>query len=97
MRRFSRPASDDLIINFFTSFGYFDDPADDLRVLELVRENLRPSGGVRTGNGEQGAPRSRVSGNEAEAATKRSCSVRATRNRGRLDASAQSLDADPNG
>lgn len=44
MRRFSRPASFDLIINFFTSFGYFDDQADDLRVLELVRENLRPSG-----------------------------------------------------
>ena len=44
MRRFSRPASFDLIINFFTSFGYFDDPADDLRVLELVRENLRPGG-----------------------------------------------------
>ena len=44
MRRFSRPASFDLIINFFTSFGYFDDPADDLRVLELVRENLKPGG-----------------------------------------------------
>jgi SAM-dependent methyltransferase len=44
MRRFSRPASFDLIINFFTSFGYFDDQADDLQVLELVRENLRPNG-----------------------------------------------------
>jgi SAM-dependent methyltransferase len=44
MRRFRRPASFDLIINFFTSFGYFDDQADDLRVLELVRENLSPSG-----------------------------------------------------
>ncbi len=44
MRRFSRPASFDLIINFFTSFGYFEDPADDLRVLELVRGNLRPGG-----------------------------------------------------
>src|SRR5262249_21150175 len=44
MRRFSRPASFDLIINFFTSFGYFDDPTDDLRVLELVRENLKPGG-----------------------------------------------------
>ena len=44
MRRFSRPATFDLIINFFTSFGYFDDQADDLRVLELVRENLRPGG-----------------------------------------------------
>lgn len=44
MRRFSRPASFDLIPNFFTSFGYFDDPADDLRVLQLVRENLKPGG-----------------------------------------------------
>jgi ubiquinone/menaquinone biosynthesis C-methylase UbiE len=25
-------------------FGYFEDQADDLRVLELIRENLRPSG-----------------------------------------------------
>jgi SAM-dependent methyltransferase len=44
MRRFSRPATFDLIINFFTSFGYFDDQADDFRVLELVRKNLRPGG-----------------------------------------------------
>jgi len=44
MRRFSRASSFDLIINFFTSFGYFDDPADDLRVLERVRENLGPGG-----------------------------------------------------
>jgi len=44
MRRFSRPAGFDLIVNIFTSFGYFDDKADDLRVLELVRENLRPRG-----------------------------------------------------
>ena len=44
MRRFRRPATFDLIINFFTSFGYFDDQADDFRVLELVRKNLRPGG-----------------------------------------------------
>jgi SAM-dependent methyltransferase len=44
MRRFSRPATFALIINFFTSFGYFDDQADDLRVLKLVRENLKPGG-----------------------------------------------------
>jgi SAM-dependent methyltransferase len=44
MRRFSRPATFDLIINFFTSFGYFEDQADDFRVLELICENLRPSG-----------------------------------------------------
>jgi SAM-dependent methyltransferase len=44
MRRFSRPATFDLILNFFTSFGYFNDKADDFRVLELVCENLRPGG-----------------------------------------------------
>jgi SAM-dependent methyltransferase len=44
MRRFSRPSTFDLIINIFTSFGYFDEQADDLRVLELVRNNLRPDG-----------------------------------------------------
>jgi SAM-dependent methyltransferase len=44
MRCFSRPAMFDLIINFFTSFGYFEDQADDFRVLELVRENLTPGG-----------------------------------------------------
>jgi len=44
MRRFSRPATFDLIINLFTSFGYFEDEADDFRVLQLVRENLRPGG-----------------------------------------------------
>jgi SAM-dependent methyltransferase len=46
MRRFRRPAGFDLIVNLFTSFGYFDDKADDLRVLELVRENLKPGGVV---------------------------------------------------
>jgi SAM-dependent methyltransferase len=44
MRRFRRPAAFDLIINMFTSFGYFDDQADDMRVLQLVHENLRPGG-----------------------------------------------------
>jgi SAM-dependent methyltransferase len=44
MRQFSRPATFDLIVNFFTSFGYFEDKADDFRVLQLVRENLRPGG-----------------------------------------------------
>jgi SAM-dependent methyltransferase len=44
MRRFSRPATFDLILNFFTSFGYFDEQADDFRVLERVRQNLRPGG-----------------------------------------------------
>jgi len=44
MRRFTRPQSFDLIINLFTSFGYFEDEADDLRVLQLARDNLKPGG-----------------------------------------------------
>jgi SAM-dependent methyltransferase len=44
MRRFIRPAAFDLIINFFTSFGYFDDRAEDVAVLKLARQNLRPGG-----------------------------------------------------
>jgi SAM-dependent methyltransferase len=44
MRRFSRPATFDLIINFFTSFGYFDDQADDFRVLELSARTSDPAG-----------------------------------------------------
>ena len=46
MRRFSRPGTFDLIINIFTSFGYFDDEADDLGALRLVRENLKSGGAV---------------------------------------------------
>lgn len=34
----------DCIANFFTSFGYFDDPKDDLLVLRRVKEALKPNG-----------------------------------------------------
>jgi SAM-dependent methyltransferase len=34
----------DLVTNFFTSFGYFEDPADDLHVLEAVRGILTSEG-----------------------------------------------------
>lgn len=44
MRRFSRPGAFDLIVNVRTSFGYFDDKAEDLTVLRLVRENLTEGG-----------------------------------------------------
>ncbi|HTQ11941.1 MAG TPA: class I SAM-dependent methyltransferase [Fimbriimonadaceae bacterium] len=43
-RRFVRPGCFDLAINMFTSFGYFEDPGDDLRLLANVRESLRPGG-----------------------------------------------------
>ena len=44
MRDFSRPGGFDLVINLYTSFGYFDDPKDDLNVLRNIRISLRPSG-----------------------------------------------------
>ncbi len=44
MRRFVRPASYDLVLNMFTSFGYFDDKDEDLRVLSNIYESLRPRG-----------------------------------------------------
>jgi len=44
MRDFVRPAAFDLAINMFTSFGYFDDKDDDLRVLRNVHDSLKPDG-----------------------------------------------------
>ena len=32
----------DAVVNLFTSFGFFDDPADDLRVIEEFARVLRP-------------------------------------------------------
>jgi SAM-dependent methyltransferase len=42
MREFRRPAAFDGAINLFTSFGYFEDPAEDRRVLENLHASLRP-------------------------------------------------------
>lgn len=44
MRDFMEPGGFDLALNLFTSFGYFDDPADNLRVLTNVRASLAPGG-----------------------------------------------------
>jgi SAM-dependent methyltransferase len=46
MRTFVRPDSFDLVINMFTSFGYFDDKDDDGRVLRNVCTSLRDGGAV---------------------------------------------------
>jgi SAM-dependent methyltransferase len=32
------------VVNFFTSFGYFDEPADDVRVIGEIRRVLAPGG-----------------------------------------------------
>ena len=42
MRRFSRPAAFDAAINLFTSFGYFEDRAEDLQVLCNLYASLKP-------------------------------------------------------
>ncbi len=44
MRQFRRPAAFDGAINLYSSFGYFEDPEDDLRVLRNLHEALRPGG-----------------------------------------------------
>lgn len=42
--RMPLPGSYDYILNLFTSFGYFDDPSDNLRVLREARKGIRPGG-----------------------------------------------------
>ena len=45
MRTFCRPDTFDVVLNLFTSFGYFEDPEDDRRVATNVWKSLK-SGGV---------------------------------------------------
>ena len=44
MRDFLQPGTFDLATSLFTSFGYFDDPADNQRVLTNVHASLAPGG-----------------------------------------------------
>jgi SAM-dependent methyltransferase len=44
MRTFRRPDTFDLVISMYTSFGYFDDPAENSAVLENVFASLKPNG-----------------------------------------------------
>jgi len=44
MRDFVRPNSFDLALSMFTSFGYFDDKREDLKVLGNILDSLRPGG-----------------------------------------------------
>lgn len=44
MRDFRREESFDLIVNLFTSFGYFSDPGEDRQVLENIFSSLKPGG-----------------------------------------------------
>lgn len=44
MREYCLPNRYDVILNLFGSFGYFDDPADDQKVVENMVASLRPGG-----------------------------------------------------
>jgi SAM-dependent methyltransferase len=44
MRRFVRPDAFDLALNMLTSFGYFDEEAENQQVLENVHSSLKPGG-----------------------------------------------------
>ena len=44
MRRLALPAEFDAAVNLWTSFGYFDDPSDDMRTLRGVARALKPGG-----------------------------------------------------
>jgi SAM-dependent methyltransferase len=44
MRNFVRPAAFDLACNLFTSFGYFKEERDNLKVLRNVHESLKENG-----------------------------------------------------
>lgn len=44
MRDFQTASPQDVIANLFTSFGYFDNVAENLKVLECIRKNIRDEG-----------------------------------------------------
>ena len=44
MREFREPGRFELVVNLFTSFGYFEQPADNARVLANVAVNLAAGG-----------------------------------------------------
>jgi SAM-dependent methyltransferase len=46
MREFQKEKSFDVILSMFTSFGYFEDPDDQLRVLRCMHTSLKPRGRV---------------------------------------------------
>ncbi|MFQ5595926.1 MAG: class I SAM-dependent methyltransferase, partial [Anaerolineae bacterium] len=44
MRDFRRPETFDGAVNLFTAFGYFEDPAEDLQVVQNLHASLKPGG-----------------------------------------------------
>jgi SAM-dependent methyltransferase len=46
MREFVRPGAFDAAINLFTTFGYFEDPAEDRQVVDNLFRCLKPGGAL---------------------------------------------------
>jgi SAM-dependent methyltransferase len=44
MREYDAPNNFDIVLNLFGSFGYFEDPEDDRKVVEHMVSSLRPGG-----------------------------------------------------
>ena len=44
MRKFCRPHAFDVVLNFYTSFGYFENPAEDRRVIVNMEKSLKKDG-----------------------------------------------------
>ncbi|MBH1937701.1 class I SAM-dependent methyltransferase [Streptomyces sp. AV19] len=44
MREYAPPGEFDVVLNMFTSFGYFEDPADNARALRAMYTSLAPGG-----------------------------------------------------
>jgi SAM-dependent methyltransferase len=44
MRRFARPKTFDIILNLYTSFGYFEDPTEDRQVIKNACRSLKKNG-----------------------------------------------------
>ncbi|MDC7124287.1 MAG: class I SAM-dependent methyltransferase, partial [Spirochaetales bacterium] len=44
VRKFKKPSSYDFAMNYYTSFGYFDDPEDDLTFCKNICDSLKKGG-----------------------------------------------------
>lgn len=44
VRTYDQPGAFDVVLNMFTSFGYFEDPADNARALRTMFTSLAPGG-----------------------------------------------------
>lgn len=44
MRKLLFPQAFEYVLNLFTSFGYFEDDAEDLQVIQAIADSLKPNG-----------------------------------------------------